>query len=359
MKKFLFSVLALSMMTCAFANDLIVRNAADTKSFRSVMNRLAPVNAMTPNVNKAQTDALTFSKGEFAYYPSMSSAGNYNYSVNLYNIDSEGKAVPAVMFDIYTTELKKFEGVYQTASQYCYYIWGSIEAGEYAQITKMMLKITKSGTTYSFKGSFTADQAYTFTATIDEKDMDVYDAEHVYEPETATTVDMSADINDGRIGFKAYPAYSYSLGAIELDTPADTLSLMFLFDDATLTDFPDGTYGFITGQTLETGVLQGFFSEEDGYPVYSILYSNTEMGIFYLVDGTVVVKREAKGIRVTIDAKSFYGSSIKADYVIGGDDPQAIENAAVDTKATKIIRDGQIFILRDGKMYNAVGAEVK
>lgn len=37
----------------------------------------------------------------------------------------------------------------------------------------------------------------------------------------------------------------------------------------------------------------------------------------------------------------------------------AIDNAAVDAKATKRIVNGQVIILRDGKTYNALGAEVK
>lgn len=36
-----------------------------------------------------------------------------------------------------------------------------------------------------------------------------------------------------------------------------------------------------------------------------------------------------------------------------------IDNAAIDVKATKIIRDGQVMIVRDGKTFNALGAEVK
>ncbi len=41
------------------------------------------------------------------------------------------------------------------------------------------------------------------------------------------------------------------------------------------------------------------------------------------------------------------------------DKPTAIDNAAVDTKAVKVIRDGQVIILRDGKTYNALGTEVR
>ncbi len=37
----------------------------------------------------------------------------------------------------------------------------------------------------------------------------------------------------------------------------------------------------------------------------------------------------------------------------------AIENTEVGAKAVKVVRDGQVLIIRDGKMFNALGAEVK
>ena len=39
--------------------------------------------------------------------------------------------------------------------------------------------------------------------------------------------------------------------------------------------------------------------------------------------------------------------------------PTAIDNAEAAVKAEKVIRDGQVLILRDGKIFNALGAEVK
>ena len=41
------------------------------------------------------------------------------------------------------------------------------------------------------------------------------------------------------------------------------------------------------------------------------------------------------------------------------DDGTNIDNIAAEAKTTKVIRDGQILILRDGKTFNALGAEVK
>lgn len=39
--------------------------------------------------------------------------------------------------------------------------------------------------------------------------------------------------------------------------------------------------------------------------------------------------------------------------------PTAVENTAVEMKATKIVRDGQLYILRDGQLFTATGAAVK
>lgn len=39
--------------------------------------------------------------------------------------------------------------------------------------------------------------------------------------------------------------------------------------------------------------------------------------------------------------------------------PTGFENVVSNGKAVKVVRDGQVLILRDGKMYNALGAEVK
>ena len=55
-------------------------------------------------------------------------------------------------------------------------------------------------------------------------------------------------------------------------------------------------------------------------------------------------------------AGTFYIRNVKLTVP---DDATAINNIAVQGKATKVVRNGQIFIVRDGKTYNALGAEVK
>jgi hypothetical protein len=41
------------------------------------------------------------------------------------------------------------------------------------------------------------------------------------------------------------------------------------------------------------------------------------------------------------------------------DSEEALDNIHASNKAIKVIRDGQVLILRDGKTFNALGAEMK
>jgi len=41
------------------------------------------------------------------------------------------------------------------------------------------------------------------------------------------------------------------------------------------------------------------------------------------------------------------------------DDETSLNNTSVTTKAQKVIRDGQVYIVRDGKTFNALGTEMK
>ena len=47
------------------------------------------------------------------------------------------------------------------------------------------------------------------------------------------------------------------------------------------------------------------------------------------------------------------------DVVLVMKDHTAIDNTAVEAKTVKVIRDGQVLILKNGKTYNALGAEIK
>ena len=58
----------------------------------------------------------------------------------------------------------------------------------------------------------------------------------------------------------------------------------------------------------------------------------------------------------TARKSTFYLRNVKI--TVAGEET-AIDNTAAEAKTVKVIRDGQVLILRDGRTFNALGAEVK
>jgi uncharacterized protein YjdB len=68
---------------------------------------------------------------------------------------------------------------------------------------------------------------------------------------------------------------------------------------------------------------------------------------------TAVAKGETTITVTTVDG----GKTASAKIVVV--EPQAIENVTVDAAAVKVMREGQIFILREGNVYTVQGVRVK
>lgn len=78
--------------------------------------------------------------------------------------------------------------------------------------------------------------------------------------------------------------------------------------------------------------------------------------LYCLVDGTVVVENVNGKLKVEVDAVNSYDVPVKLHYCAAGTD---VENVEVETKAAKRIMNGQLYIIRNGQIYNATGALVK
>ena len=57
------------------------------------------------------------------------------------------------------------------------------------------------------------------------------------------------------------------------------------------------------------------------------------------------------------DVLNSYGRTIKVTLYPNG--ATGVDNITTDVKATKVLRNGQLLIEKNGKIYNATGAEVK
>jgi len=104
------------------------------------------------------------------------------------------------------------------------------------------------------------------------------------------------------------------------------------------------------------------FGEEDGETYYG--------SVHYIVSGTMTVAADAAGVKITIDAKSYYGSTIKGTFVGKGkdfteeyrDQFDPIEEVVAEAPAKqhgKQLRNGRLEIVRNGVRHSLEGIRIK
>ena len=126
-----------------------------------------------------------------------------------------------------------------------------------------------------------------------------------------------------------------------------------------------GTYTISDTYAAGTAVVGGF--DDSFAPVGCWVFGDGEEDYWDLDEGNVEVSLSGSTYTIKVTASS---SSDGSQFVINytGELPiaegeftdEAVENISVDTEvAAKLIHEGQLYIIRDGKMYNAVGARIK
>ena len=122
-------------------------------------------------------------------------------------------------------------------------------------------------------------------------------------------------------------------------------------------------YGY-ANDTL--GVLLSVFSEsragsytkDNLYANWSYIYLNQQYILFYEASITIV-ENEDGSYTVLADLLCENNTLYHVTMTVPAQEVTAIDNAAVDAKAVKLIRDGQFFIIKNGVHYNAQGAVVR
>ena len=99
-------------------------------------------------------------------------------------------------------------------------------------------------------------------------------------------------------------------------------------------------------------VTPGYYAgiTDDGYVTYPF---------YFLVEGTVEVsKNEAGNLHVEVNAINSYEVPVHLVYDAGS--PTDVEDITADnTNIQKVVQNGQLLIIRNGKVYNASGVQVK
>lgn len=348
MKKFFLFLVAVSFVSFASAAPVV-------KSHAKNFDRTAKHVSVVKHAVAADPIALTeLDAIEFDYYASYSTEGSYDYAVVLYTNDEEAGYLPQLCFDIYTAKQKEFVGEYSLQAGNLdldyggLYVAANNEDGyEEIALEDASCTVSEKDGLYTVKGTATAEggQVYTFEVTAE---LELIDAEHPYEPEEPQTLDLT--ILSGEVDAEYV---SYGIIDLVFATSEADIILEYITSDTKATTVPAGTYKISNDEDATNTFIAGYYMSM--YQAAGGSYVATDDAYFYLAEGTVKVENVDKGTKVTCDAKSYYGTPIKFEYTI---EATAIDNVTVDSKATKVIRNGQVYIIRDGKTYNVLGAEL-
>ena len=161
--------------------------------------------------------------------------------------------------------------------------------------------------------------------------------------------------------------YVAQYGELYLDITAadgsDKISVAFLVEatDPAIV-IPAGTYPITN--TAATGTVFASPGVQDGsiYPsYYGVMHPQGGISVpcYFMVDGQVVVENIEGHLKVTIDALNSYDVPAHIVYEATQGDDTGLDNVGAEMKAVKMIKNSQLIIIRDGKAYNAQGAQVK
>lgn len=186
-----------------------------------------------------------------------------------------------------------------------------------------------------------------------------------YEPTTASKLNIAFD-------YLEYADYSELAGYPYTDLYFDNDKFILeaaVFQTATPgTAIAPGTYAIT--DTYDEGTVQASPGGDDyyDYPTYIATDFDEEgyyMTSYYIVSGTLTVANDPAGVKMTLVGKTYYGSTVNATFVgkpvKAGDDSDAIDGieAATKTASGKMVRDGKIVIVKNGRTYNTAGQIIK
>lgn len=193
------------------------------------------------------------------------------------------------------------------------------------------------------------------------------DADYTYEPTDTTTLNVTMNAievdtdyfeEDGDIDI-----YLYSINA-QGDTTAVAAFYVYAPQMDPATYVPAGTYVFAADPTVgnveaSAGMIN-YYGQYYPTPAYYAMLDNEGyiLSIYYLVDGQLTLTGNADGsFSILVNAISGNGSTVNITY--GAAAPGSALNNVSTAETCKFLRDGQVLIRKNGRVYNAFGQTVE
>ena len=142
------------------------------------------------------------------------------------------------------------------------------------------------------------------------------------------------------------------------------LGLLFVYPEGVAdaeTTIPAGTYTISDSQAPGTVLASsGYSSQGLGYSFFINVDAEgyIELPMYFLVEGTVEVTKVDGKLKVEVNGLNSNDVPVHVVYDAIGINT-AVENVAVKHNASKVLENGQLFIMKDGVKYNAIGSVVE
>lgn len=183
-----------------------------------------------------------------------------------------------------------------------------------------------------------------------------------YEPTVPTTMNITFPYMEVK---DLAPTLGYDcLSLLFISSTHQLEAAVFAAPDA-ITSVPVGTYPitdtYLPG-TMQASVGGNDYMDIPSYVatdfVYTEGYGMTYNTSYYLVSGTLIVADDANGVLYTLDATSYYGSTIHATCLVSNV-PESVMHPTTPTDSltptTKSLDHGHIIINRAGARYSILG----
>ncbi len=305
------------------------------------------------------------------YYPKYSSVGSYNYNIAFQGTEANNY-LPYGGLDIYTTTLNSLTGVYSEELgnldlEYSYIIVD----GEELEIVDAELEI-KFIQNYNYNGaSYDYYNIYYINLSIIASDGNLYTYESYdfmrsYSNDTNENISMSGFADtDAPVLWTNEEVYPVEVNGTNVDVMFGVidgpryLDVMTYWATGRQQYLPTEIYSEINKLTLEIQTADGAVLasqaagtikntptlDEDGAYYFTASLSNLEPNTDYTVYiyAADEAGNEAEPIEVTFTT---------------GEQSVGVENISVDGKPQKVLRNGNLYIIRGTEIYNATGQRV-
>lgn len=123
---------------------------------------------------------------------------------------------------------------------------------------------------------------------------------------------------------------------------------------------PAGTYPIDYSE--EYGTVLANSGVQSGYVYPSFFANMTEDGglmasLWFFVSGSVTIENKDGKLHLEVNGLNSYNQTIHITY--DASKTSGVENVTTETSAKKVVKNGQLLIMRDGETFNVLGAQVK